>query len=72
MRKGSRLTGARSSVRGHHERSTMNAITPQVPAPRAEDPGLADAAASIRAIGEDSPPSAPESRPSDLERGDDE
>jgi hypothetical protein len=50
----------------------MNAITPQVPAPRAEDPGLADAAASIRAIGEDSPPSAPESRPSDLERGDDE
>lgn len=50
----------------------MTDSTPQVPAPGAEDPGLADAAASIRAIGEDSSPSGSDERPSDLERGEDD
>lgn len=50
----------------------MASTTPNVPGPGADDPGLADATASIRAIGEDLEPSASDERPSTAEAGEDD
>ncbi len=50
----------------------MTDDTPHIPGPGADDPALADAAASIRAIGEDSSPSRSGERPRDLEAGEDD